>query len=217
MVFRLAALAVLAVILVDAWGTGSLTEARAGTIEVLDVQLTGPRTGNYGFDGARSIAQTFTVGVTGTLSRIEISAAEQGDPWNDGDLVISVYDTVNSTPSSSLVDVVIPESTFPGFGQFVWVDCDVSSSTIPVTSGEQLAIVATSSDARHYAWASTRDGPGGAQHRGSFTGNAWEPVTPDLDMLFRTYVVVPEPSVFVLLVASALGLLYMRRERRWPD
>ncbi len=216
MVFRSATLAAVVVVLVDMGSAGLLTDASAGPIEVLDRQLTGPATGDYGFDGARSIAQTFAVGVAGTLSRIEIRATEAGDPWNDGDLVLSVYDTVNSTPRNSLVDVVIPESTFPGIGQFIWVDCDVSSSGIQVASGEQLAIVATSSDARHYAWASTLNGPGGAEHRGSFNGNVWEPVNPDLDMLFRTYVTVPEPSTILLLATGAVGLLACGRRKSRP-
>jgi probable HAF family extracellular repeat protein len=162
-------------------------------------------------------AQTFTVGLSGQLSRIEL------DVWRKSvttqNLRVDIRRTVAGTPvasdSQALGVVTLPPSavpiepihSFPYVPQFTSID--FSSFNIQVHSGDVLAIAlhCDATDYYHgYLWHTSNQGvdnyPRGTEF-GRYNGGAW--YAPQYDCAFHTFVTVPEPSMIVLLLAGALA------------
>lgn len=100
-------------------------------------------------------AQTFTVGITGQLTNIEVLI----EGFNQtADLLVDIRPTINGIPvsdeSAMLEEVSIPGSEIPGFPH-TFINADVSSQNIQVTAGSELAIVLKidrSSQGGDYGW-----------------------------------------------------------------
>ncbi|MEA2081053.1 MAG: hypothetical protein U9P00_14605 [Pseudomonadota bacterium] len=140
-------------------------------------------------------AQTFTVGITGQLTNIEVLI----EGFNQtADLLVDVRPTINSIPASAdsaiLGEVAIPGSEIPGFPH-TFINADFSSQNIQVTSGSELAIVLKidrSSQGGDYGWrGDTGDlySSGVAYTRAS-TLDWFAPMSDDLtvDYGFKTFV-----------------------------
>ena len=100
-------------------------------------------------------AQTFTVGITGQLTDIQVLIEGFSQT---ADLVVDVRPTVNGLPvsddSAILGEVAIPASEIPGF-PFTFVNFDFYSRNIHVTTGDELAVVLRidkSSQGGDYSW-----------------------------------------------------------------
>lgn len=179
-------------------------------------------TGASGIGVGYERAQTFTVGVDGTLDRIEVSLDDK-PVQSTSDLVFAVYETTLGVPNASSIYsgtiTTVPSGT-PGY-----VTLDLSSANIPVSTGDQLAIALTTSDPGDvYGWAwdvtaSALDPYAGGQIylRNGTTVPNWvnspeDTATTKWDLVFKTYVTVPEPASLAVLVLG--GLLTTRRRRR---
>jgi hypothetical protein len=164
--------------------------------------------------GWGAVAQTFTVGRTGVLSGVEVFVAS-GDYPDLSDLLVYLYDVEDGAPHTILAETA--DSSVP-IGTFVWAHWDVSSHSIRVAPGDQMAIVLASAGLSSYTWMGQIDGEqyeeGDAlvQYAGQ---SEWAPTVPSQDhsLLFRTYVQVPEPSMLALLTVCAAGFLVCRGRR----
>jgi len=140
-------------------------------------------------------AQTFTVGITGQLTDVQVLINGFSQT---ADLVVDVRPTVNGVPvsddSAILGEVAIPASEIPGF-PFTFVNFDFYSRNIHVTSGDELAVVMRidkSSQGGDYGWrGDTGDkySSGVAYTRGS-TYDWFAPTSDSLtvDYGFKTFV-----------------------------
>jgi hypothetical protein len=174
-----------------------------------------------GFSTSGKWAQTFTVGVSGTLARVEARLFSQADPI--------LFEIRTTTPSPS-GDELIPSMTdlasgvTPGpISAFTWVAVDVTPFAVGVHEGEVLALVLSQAPSPTFGWVWTGDAEGRYGRGSGFlgigpTGETWIPFQGTggggIDFNFRTYVdlsgpgqVVPEPSALLLFSFAALILL----------
>ncbi len=205
-------------------GVSFLMTSAAMATPILD-QAYLPPNGNsslavLGTGAEHDVAQTFTVGLTGQLTRIDVWLVSEGVPTTD--LVLDVRNTTSGIPdpndmlilgSASMTATQIGLLPSPAFVSF-----DLTSANIQVTAGETLAIVlqslATVGDS--YRWVG--DYPGGysggtAFRRDGGTGGLFViasdplPLPPPLtDLGFQAFVVVPEPSSLMLIGLGLAGL-----------
>ena len=133
-------------------------------------------------------AQTFTVGLTGTLTGVDVLVAQMFNRQADA-LEITIFDTINGAPHVALTAPVrlspadVPIVFHPSdFGGYAYVNGKFS---LPVTAGDVLAIV-VSTGFSQYFWAGTLAGgyPRGTLYR--TTGGPWSPEGVE-DMAFRTF------------------------------
>jgi hypothetical protein len=134
--------------------------------------------------------QTFTVGVAGTLSRIELQINRIFG--SGGTAVFTVYNTSGGLPNASLGTVTRNWDAIPS-GGFDYQSFDVSAFSIPVDVGDVMAFTIQSS------------GEAGFGLRSTFTSNpysggeskwrtlstppgAWQTYSPSHDNGFKTYV-----------------------------
>ena len=168
-------------------------------------------------------AQTFTVGLAGTLARVDVDILRQASVGN-GPLLFDVRATTGSgapieNNATTLASFTVPAATVPTtFGFF---SVDVSAFGIPVTPGEILAIVlrGTRTDT-DYEWVGGFPNPypaGAAYFRNASAGFPTWTLAGD-DLGFKTFVAVaPAPSTVVLLgagLAALGGVAWRRRHRR---
>jgi hypothetical protein len=183
-----------------------------------------------------SRAQTFTVGITGLLDRVDVQIGQDlGSATSpDAPLVVEIRRTEGGTPvslpSGVLASVLVQPEQVPGsvFSELVAVE--LGAQSLPVTQGDVLAIAMRSqtAPARPYHWAfdeNERYRPGDFYTRSAFSNDVFirlsdaDPSNPDhLDAGFRTYVnIVPEPGAIVsVLVASCFNLLRRRHVNSPP-
>lgn len=153
------------------------------------------------------VAQTFTVGVTGTLTRADFYIGVAGAPT--APITLEVRRTIGSgAPSAEPADLLgsaaIPAPTADGFHSW-----NLASWNISVVAGELLALVVTSSQDRsgnidtysNLQRAVVRDGALHRRRRVAEEGEAVEPVA---------RLLLPSP----LLVSAGLPLRDLRRARK---
>ncbi len=209
---------------------GSALVANAGV--VLDQENAPPLTGAGGFirETGIDIAQTFTVGTAGRLSRLEFSIARTAD--TNVDLTVEVRSTTGGVPdptnagillsttlSRSLVNVLGPTTAGPfDFSQFAFVGVDIDALGLDVTVGDQFAIALRSeSTSGGYGWAFSAPESYSGGH-GFFRNNnpgdsAWN--RGGADQLFRTYVrELPEPTSWLLAAMALAAMTLSRRSSR---
>jgi hypothetical protein len=180
-------------------------------------------------------AQTFTVGISGFLSEVDILVNRKRIDA-DGNLLFDIRPTVDGTPvnDDAMIlgslnipkeDVMFGTASF-ATSNFQWLNLDVSSFGIEVVVGEVLAIALKSDgtdELGDYRWGSYNYDPYSAGvHfiRGYEVGiTSWIPGRKDhfgethYDSCFRTYVdPIPEPATIFLLGSGLAGLLGLRRK-----
>jgi len=171
-------------------------------------------------DSTTERAQTFTVGLRGGLDSIGIQVVRE-DVSTTADLLFDIRETSTGVPiesnSTTLASLTIPASEVPltlGVGEFFSVD--VIASSIAVNPGDVLAVVLAAPDAttalNRYRW------PNGPNADDYLDGDPYSRTTgtwmlESSDAGFQTFVVIPEPSSSLSLLAGA-GLLVALSRRR---
>jgi hypothetical protein len=139
----------------------------------------------------QDVGQSFTVGITGKLSRIEVLLAKALSP--PGDVTLTAYSTSNGVPATALGSASVPASAVSATTP-TYVSFDVSSFQIPVQTDDVMAFALSNPGSglflMPYESMPSHYGGGNGMYR--FTsGSAWEP-QPTFDYGFRTYVLVEE-------------------------
>jgi hypothetical protein len=168
----------------------------AAAVQQLDQYYDGP-TGLGADVSFRYRAQTFTVGLTGQLTRIEANV------WGTGSSVFEIWNTTAGVPAT-IPGTPLASGTinFNGNGFF---GVDISPANLHVNSGDVLAIVQIGANVTSTAqWQGQDPGPytGGTAFT-TLSGDpsgAWVPLT--FDFGFKTFVTVPEPGSALLLLAA---------------
>ena len=166
---------------------------QAAAIELLDQQndVSPSAVADSTSGGVLEQAQTFTVGVTGTLSRIavQINFPGFGSP---GSAILTVYNTSGGVPNASLGTASLPSSGIPS-GGYAFQSFDVSSYGIPVHAGDVLAYGITSTMDSYFFLRSTFDhstyAGGDSQWRQRGPTEPWTTYAPTHDGGFQTYVI----------------------------
>ena len=180
-------------------------------------------------------AQTFTVGIAGQLSRIDLEIAYITTIPPTRGLNLEVRTTTGGVPTNTvLATVLLPAASVPPsptelHDPYPFASFDVSSAGLVVSPGEQLAIVLTteSESPSFYGWHANdiNQDPGqlvaydgGVQF--FFLGENpdpgdWNKLDDEFsDLGFRTYVaIIPEPSTLALATCALLGLVGRRKRR----
>jgi len=199
------------------------THAWAATqTELLDQSVVFPpessSVSNHYVNKVAPTAQTFRVGITGEMTRVDVEIVRQSE--TSLPLTLNICRTSGGAPVESdsfgivtlaALDLPLKHVTFPYVGPYTSVD--LSSFHIPVTVGDQLAIVARSDEpydsfTRGFLWRMSHQFenpyPLGALYEFSST---WAPRFDNTDLAFKTYVTVPEPALtgMMTLALSALA------------
>jgi hypothetical protein len=179
------------------------------------------------FDAAivppQSWAQTFTVGVEGTLARIDLQIYKHTGATED--LLFMVRSTTGGVPNpddaQSLFGMVIPLSAIPTFDSpFMMVpltSLDVSAAQIAVAPGDVLAISLSRAGLGGPPWALWRQTLPVYDRGDPFyrlgTSGPWSR-QPGYDSGFQTYVsAIPEPSSLSLCLLGGICLCYLGRTK----
>ncbi len=167
----------------------------------------------------RTQIQTFTVGITGAVTRIDVQVSSE--LLTVENLVLSLWSTDAAGLPEALLATESVAPTDPAFtstGPRPLVPLDLTAGAVEVTSGELLAIELNSNAANNppfnerYLWEI-----GGQYDRGTaYTQIGSSFFKQSEDFHFRTFVTsVPEPGTLVLLSTGLGGLLaYGWRRRR---
>lgn len=172
-------------------------------------ELGGPTIADF-----QSALQTFTVGIGGTLTGIDLQVQQSGAPSVPTDnLVVSILGTSGGMPdfNQNLGSVSLPAASISPFDNFAsgdFVPFDVSGLGISVSPGDVLAIAASypTGTGSYFVYDSEVDVyAGGTSYiygpLDGFLGS-----TAPRDLGFRTIVTVPEPFTFYAgLVVMVVG------------
>lgn len=142
-------------------------------------------------------AQTFTAGIIGNLSQVDLELSRTGSP---GDLVVQIRTVSGGVPSGTiLASMTVAEASVTlSDVSFDWISVPLSAP-VAVTAGTQYAIVLTAPAAPPccdgYKWAASFQDPypGGTLAQLSGSGAAWQSI-PSVDFAFKTYVTPLGPA-----------------------
>jgi len=173
--------------------------ARAETV-FLDQHNDSHLTGTYSVASDRSQIQTFTSGLIGTLTRLDIGIEKKSRAVED--VQLSLWSTDSSgVPSTQLASQEFGAASVSIGHSFIsW---NLGSQSFFVSSGTRLAIVANSLASNNPPFLERYEWSHGGQYPG---GTATTVINGDVlvqsdDFRFRTYVTaVPEPGTAVLLI-----------------
>jgi hypothetical protein len=174
--------------------------------------------GDLGTGQKAEQAQTFTVGIGGRLTQINLDLS--GDGTGNGLLLEIRRTTPNGLPSEAPSDLLgAALSSAKGTTDPQLIPFYLGDLAPQVQVGETLALVLKAPGSGTYGWLGAIGDPypqGNLATRGSYYNNQWTtPVGlngPDLG--FQTYVApVPEPTTCTFFVVCGLGLLARSRRR----
>jgi hypothetical protein len=176
-----------------------------------------------GFYNALDRAQTFTVGLTGLLTQVDIKI--HGTVTFTEDVLFDVRTTFKGIPTEPniganiLFNAVIPPAAVPEvplFGDVPWTSVFLGAGSFPVTAGSILAISLRTNDDQVYWLAGSYLNPFPSGIRYSRDVTATWIADPESYIFFRTWVDVataPAPSTLLLLGSGMAGLGLLRRRR----
>jgi hypothetical protein len=193
--------------------------ARATGVPQVDQQLVAVEQAGIAIDYSQSWGQTFTVGLAGSLTRIDLQLGR--DASANQPLQFELRTTSgglpNLTPQALLFSTSINPSAVPVLTTTTpyTLSVDLSSAPPEVTPGEQLAILLTSGTDYWYLW-TTGYWPSDFYTAGSavkrpYGAADWQLID-GWDSGFRTWVTVPEPVS--LLPIGLLLLAFRHRDER---
>ncbi|MCA9216988.1 MAG: hypothetical protein KDB27_28160 [Planctomycetales bacterium] len=151
------------------------------------------------------IGQTFTVGLAGSLDRIDLRMTRVNIFGDPGPAILTLHTTAAGLPSGELGSVQIPASMIATTGQ-AFVTFDVSSLGITAVPGQVLAFdLSTNSGTGVYAVPNSInvDNYANGTAVSKDFADPWQAQI--YDHSFRTFVSVPEPNAFVCL--GVIGLV----------
>jgi hypothetical protein len=156
------------------------------------------------------LGQTFTVGVDGILSAIEVTISKFTETTSD--VAVSLRPGVSFV---QLATTSIPNSTFgPGFTTFF---VDFSFANITVTSGDMLSFFLNAPLGQRFSVETDFAGNyAGGSRCSEFNNGTAISCASDIDLTFRTFVdtlAVPEPGSLPLLSVGLLLLGWIARRR----
>lgn len=170
-----------------------------------------------------SLAQTFTVGVTGTLASVEFNVLKMSG--TTGDLSFDIRSLVGGVPDSLMANALatstISNSLINTFGgsPYSWttINIDVSAANIAVAAGDMFAFVLNSPIGEKFGIQTDYNNAyaGGQRYSQNGDGTSFY-ASSYADLAFKTTVnAVPEPSVIALFGLGLLGLGIARgRQKR---
>jgi len=201
----------------------ALNVASAEVLDQSSVVPNNPRSTAYGNINSTTLwAESFTVGLSGTLTSVSVQAVS-GTSDVQG-MTLEVRPMVGGFPTSwttaPLASASLPPTAFVTIfsGQHPFVDFDISSFDVIVHTGDQLAVDLRTTDpgdlpTHDYGWQKTDvdyDDPSNIYAGGipfvSLNGSSWTSYNSTEDLGFATYVTVPEPSSLMLATAAILAL-----------
>jgi len=213
----------LAAVAICVFGLAIREASAGGTLDQSNVVNT------FDFDAAVvsevSRGQTFTVGLAGVLSQVNLEIYKSTNTIVDP--TFEVVGTTSGAPDDSkvLFQTVIPLSAIPTFdtppsGAIPMTSVDVSSADIVVTPGEVLGITLARNAQGSPPWLLWRQGIGG------YTGgNSYDSIPPGSPWVvdspyqggFQTFVsTIPEPSAVILALIGVVSLAMPLRRRLRP-
>jgi PEP-CTERM motif len=145
---------------------------------------------------SQEIAQTFTVGLAGTLTKIDAQLVRI--LGSGGSAIFTLYDTTGGVPNTVLGTRSLNWDAIPSTG-FGYQSFEVSSLAIPVTVGQVLAFGIKSSGEAGYGLRSSFDqntyAAGESKSRTlSVPPGPWVSYSPSHDYGFKTYVLTGVPG-----------------------
>ena len=183
---------------------------------------------NGSFNDYLIIGQTFTNGLSGQLTRVDIVAYRSASTTAPLDLEIHPLGLggIPDDTAAPLAAASLPAASFattPSTSN--WVSFDLTASNLFVTAADQLAIVVSTTainGSTPYGWLlrSPDSYAGGSTFlsRGAVGDGAWNPLT--FGLSFRTFVdpeavaEVPEPTSFALFAVGSVCLVVPLWRRR---
>ena len=136
-------------------------------------------------------AQTFTAGMSGNLSQVDVALSRVGFP---GDLVVQIRTVSAGVPTTTIIAsaMVAEASVIASETAFDWISVPIGPS-VGVTSGTEYAIVLAAPGAPQccsaFKWAVSwlNPYPGGTMAQLSGRNGSWAAL-PGVDFAFRTFV-----------------------------
>ncbi len=198
----------------------------ANPISIDQSYIPSPPPDGFIIEATQTVAQTFTVGLSGMLTALdlELGCCRFGPPSDD--LLVEVRSTLSDGfPSNQvLASTVLHPADIP-VDSFAFVRAALGPHGFSVSPGELLSIVLSSSapsleggGTQPYAWFTT-DGPGTYDRGTTFVDRGSGFQAAGTDMGFKTYVglsEVPEPPGLPFL-AVLLLTLSVRRSLNSPS
>jgi hypothetical protein len=163
-------------------------------------------------------AQTFTVGLTGDLTRIDVFIQRNSGSVGNLFADIRTVDASDHPIAGNLRTLTIPAANVPTFPDPVgFFTLDFSANPLPIQSGNHFAVVLHCSAgdvAMLWLGSNANPYPGGHGQEQQIGSHGWfHELNGNEDLGFRTFVAVPEPTA----TAPALIILAATLLRRWRN